>query len=198
MDTPWRDLPKKHRDWILFTEETPTVPVYAGFTHSKPATRSSASWSRATRAPSAARGSYILHTFTHTQSALMKKRVAQFMQGSACPLCEGKRLTRAALSVKFAGVDIGELSQLSLAQLAELLRPVAAGQDTMKLSVEKRLAAQRIAQDLLERVSTLTELGLGYLSLERSTPTLSSGELQRLRLATQVGSAIVWRDLCAG
>lgn len=67
--------------------------------------------------------------------------------------------------MKFAGVDIGELSQLSLAQLAELLRPVAAGQDKMKLSVEKRLAAQRIAQDLLERVSTLTELGLGYLSL---------------------------------
>jgi excinuclease ABC subunit A len=105
-------------------------------------------------------------------------------------LCEGKRLTKAALSVKFAGVDIGELSQLSLAQLAELLRPVAAGQDKMKLSVEKRLAAQRIAQDLLERVSTLTELGLGYLSLERSTPTLSSGELQRLRLATQLGSQL--------
>jgi excinuclease ABC subunit A len=71
-----------------------------------------------------------------------------------------------------------------------LLRPVAAGQDSMKLSVEKRLAAQRIAQDLLERVSTLTELGLGYLSLERSTPTLSSGELQRLRLATQLGSQL--------
>lgn len=120
----------------------------------------------------------------------MKKRVSQFMQGSACPTCEGKRLNQAALSVTFAGVDIGELSQLSLAQLAELLRPVAAGQDSMKLSVEKRLAAQRIAQDLLERVSTLTELGLGYLSLERSTPTLSSGELQRLRLATQLGSQL--------
>ena len=60
----------------------------------------------------------------------------------------------------------------------------------MKLSLEKRLAAQRIAEDLLERVSTLTELGLGYLSLERSTPTLSSGELQRLRLATQLGSQL--------
>jgi len=99
-------------------------------------------------------------------------------------------LTKAALSVKFAGVDIGELSQLSLTQLAALLRPVAAGQDKMKLSVEKRLAAQRIAEDLLERVSTLIELGLGYLSLERSTPTLSSGELQRLRLATQLGSQL--------
>ncbi|EFQ63620.1 excinuclease ABC, A subunit [Pseudomonas fluorescens WH6] len=190
VDIPWRDLPKKQRDWILFTEETPTVPVYAGFTPEQTRDALKRKLEPSYQGTFSGARRYILHTFTHTQSALMKKRVAQFMQGSACPLCEGKRLTRAALSVKFAGVDIGELSQLSLAQLAELLRPVAAGQDRMKLSVEKRLAAQRIAQDLLERVSTLTELGLGYLSLERSTPTLSSGELQRLRLATQLGSQL--------
>ncbi|WP_455884331.1 excinuclease ABC subunit A [Pseudomonas spelaei] len=190
VDIPWRDLPKKQRDWILFTEETPTVPVYAGLTPKQTRDALKRKLEPSYQGTFSGARRYILHTFTHTQSALMKKRVAQFMQGSPCPLCEGKRLTRAALSVKFAGVDIGELSQLSLAQLAELLRPVAAGQDRMKLSVEKRLAAQRIAQDLLERVSTLTELGLGYLSLERSTPTLSSGELQRLRLATQLGSQL--------
>ncbi|MBN2978826.1 excinuclease ABC subunit A [Pseudomonas fluorescens] len=190
VDIPWRELPKKQRDWILFTEETPTVPVYAGFTPEQTRDALKRKLEPSYQGTFSGARRYILHTFTHTQSALMKKRVAQFMQGSACPLCEGKRLTRAALSVKFAGVDIGQLSQLSLAQLAELLRPVAAGQDRMKLSVEKRLAAQRIAQDLLERVSTLTELGLGYLSLERGTPTLSSGELQRLRLATQLGSQL--------
>ncbi|MGY4637227.1 excinuclease ABC subunit UvrA [Pseudomonas sp. P7548] len=190
VDIPWRDLPKKQRDWILFTEETPTVPVYAGFTPAQTRDALKRKLEPSYQGTFSGARRYILHTFTHTQSALMKKRVSQFMQGSACPLCQGKRLTQAALSVKFAGVDIGELSQLSLTQLAELLRPVAAGQDRMKLSVEKRLAAQRIAQDLLERVSTLTELGLGYLSLERSTPTLSSGELQRLRLATQLGSQL--------
>ena len=190
VDIPWRDLPKKQRDWILFTEETPTVPVYAGFTPEQTRDALKRKLEPSYQGTFSGARRYILHTFTHTQSALMKKRVSHFMQGSACPLCEGKRLTKAALSVKFAGVDIGALSQLSLTQLAELLRPVAAGQDTMKLSVEKRLAAQRIAQDLLERVSTLTELGLGYLSLERSTPTLSSGELQRLRLATQLGSQL--------
>lgn len=190
VDIPWRDLPKKQRDWILFTEETPTVPVYAGFTPQQTREALKRKLEPSYQGTFSGARRYILHTFSHTQSALMKKRVAQFMQGSACPLCAGKRLTQAALSVKFAGVDIGELSQLSLTQLAELLRPVAAGQDTMKLSVEKRLAAQRIAEDLLERVSTLTELGLGYLSLERSTPTLSSGELQRLRLATQLGSQL--------
>lgn len=190
VDIPWRDLPKKQRDWILFTEETPTAPVYAGFTPEQTRDALKRKLEPSYQGTFMGARRYILHTFAHTQSALMKKRVSQFMQGSACPLCEGKRLTKAALSVKFAGVDIGELSQLSLTRLAELLRPVAAGQDTMKLSVEKRLAAQRIAQDLLERVSTLTELGLGYLSLERSTPTLSSGELQRLRLATQLGSQL--------
>ncbi|GAB5337573.1 excinuclease ABC subunit UvrA [Pseudomonas fluorescens] len=190
VDIPWRDLPKKQRDWILFTEETPTVPVYAGFTPEQTRDALKRKLEPSYQGTFSGARRYILHTFTHTQSALMKKRVSQFMQGSACPTCEGKRLNQAALSVTFAGVDIGELSQLSLAQLAELLRPVAAGQDSMKLSVEKRLAAQRIAQDLLERVSTLTELGLGYLSLERSTPTLSSGELQRLRLATQLGSQL--------
>ena len=190
VDIPWRDLPKKQRDWILFTDETPTVPVYAGFTPEQTREALKRKLEPSYQGTFSGARRYILHTFSHTQSALMKKRVAQFMQGSACPLCDGKRLTQAALSVKFAGVDIGELSQLSLTQLAELLRPVAAGQDTMKLSLEKRLAAQRIAEDLLERVSTLTELGLGYLSLERSTPTLSSGELQRLRLATQLGSQL--------
>ncbi len=190
VDIPWRDLPKKQRDWILFTEETPTAPVYAGFTPEQTRDAVKRKLEPSYQGTFSGARRYILHTFTHTQSALMKKRVSQFMQGSACPLCEGKRLTKAALSVKFAGLDIGELAQLSLTQLADVLRPVAAGQDKMKLSVEKRLAAQRIAEDLLGRVSTLTELGLGYLSLERSTPTLSSGELQRLRLATQLGSQL--------
>jgi len=190
VDIPWRELPKKQRDWILFTEETPTVPVYAGLSPAQTRDALKRKLEPSYQGTFSGARRYILHTFTHSQSALMKKRVSQFMQGSPCPLCEGKRLTKAALSVKFAGVDIGELSQMSLLQLAELLRPVAEGQDKIKLSVEKRLAAQRIAQDLLERVSTLTDLGLGYLSLERSTPTLSSGELQRLRLATQLGSQL--------
>ncbi|MDN3236648.1 excinuclease ABC subunit UvrA [Pseudomonas sp. WAC2] len=229
VDIPWRDIPQKDRDWILFTEEQPTVPVYAGLTPEQ--TREALKHKREPSYMGTFTGArrYVLHTFAHSQSALMKKRVSQFMVGSLCPLCEGKRLKREALSVTFAGYDIGELARMPLLTLIDVLTPVAAGalasgsspvektftreesrrareartredsasheaapdvRRTPTLSDEKRLAAQRIAQDLLERLTTLTELGLGYLSLERSTPTLSSGELQRLRLATQLNSQL--------
>lgn len=194
VDIPWRDLPREQRDWILFTEDTPTVPVYAALTPEQ--TRQALARQQEPSYMGTFSGArrYVLHTFTHTQSALMKKRVAQFMRGSQCPLCDGKRLKREALAVTFAGLDIGELARMPLLQLAEVLAPVAAGtqvaQDAVQLSPEKLLAAQRIAQDLLERVATLVDLGLGYLALERSTPTLSPGELQRLRLATQLGSQL--------
>ncbi|MFJ3468201.1 excinuclease ABC subunit A [Pseudomonas sp. NPDC090201] len=195
VDIPWRDLPKKQRDWILFTEEQPTAPVYAGLTPAETRTALKRKLEPSYQGTFIGARRYVLHTFTHSQSALMKKRVSQFMRGSPCPLCDGKRLKREALSVTFAGLDIGELSQMPLLRLAEVLRPVAmesACDDPANpsLSIEKRLAAQRIAQDLLARVSTLTDLGLGYLALDRSTPTLSSGELQRLRLATQLGSQL--------
>ncbi|AVH38831.1 excinuclease ABC subunit A [Pseudomonas monteilii] len=194
VDIPWRDLPQAQRDWILFTEETPTAPVYAGLTPAQ--TRAALKRKQEPSYQGTFMGArrYVLHTFMHSQSAQMRKRVAQYMRPSPCPLCQGKRLKREALGVTFAGLDIAELSHLSLQALAEVFRKVAAAdylahlQDD--LTLEKRLAAQRIAKELLERIDTLLDLGLGYLALERSTPTLSSGELQRLRLATQLNSQL--------
>lgn len=191
VDVPWRDLPKKQRDWILFTEETPTVPVYGGLSPAQTRDALKRKLEPSYQGTFTGARRYVLHTFTHSQSALMKKRVSQFMVGAACEVCAGKRLKREALSVTFAGLDIGEFSQLPLTRLAQTLEPVAAGKQVGKeLSAEKRLAAQQLAQNLLGRLNTLIDLGLGYLALERSTPTLSSGELQRLRLATQLGSQL--------
>ena len=218
VDKPWRDLPRKDRDWILFTEEQPTAPVYAGFTpaETRAAVRRKMEPSYQGTFTGARR--YVLHTFATTPSELMKRRVSRFMSGTVCPSCEGKRLKREALSVTFAGMDIGDLSRLPLTRLAHALEPAASGRPapgpprpgapkvrarragisrpghegapdvlrTPHLSEEKRIAAQRIAQNVLERVKTLQDIGLGYLSLDRQTPTLSSGELQRVRLATQI------------
>ncbi|WP_410480493.1 excinuclease ABC subunit UvrA [Pseudomonas plecoglossicida] len=194
VDIPWRDLPQAQRDWILFTEDTPTAPVYAGLTPAQTRTALKRKQEPSYQGTFMGARRYVLHTFMHSQSAQMRKRVAQFMRPSPCPLCQGKRLKREALAVTFAGLDIAELSHLSLQALAEVFRKVAAAdylaQQQGDLTLEKRLAAQRIANELLERIDTLLDLGLGYLALERSTPTLSSGELQRLRLATQLNSQL--------
>jgi excinuclease ABC subunit A len=134
---------------------------------------------------------YVLETFANTQSPLMKKRVAQYMLSAECSLCHGKRLKREALSVKFAGLDIADIARLPLKRLAALVGPYADGEAAQKLDAqhpEKTIVVRRIAQDLAARLGVLLDLGLGYLTLERSTPTLSPGELQRLRLATQVRS----------
>ncbi|MGI4721182.1 MAG: excinuclease ABC subunit A [Janthinobacterium lividum] len=193
VDTPWRELPKKDRDWILFTDETPTVPVYAGLTpqETKAALRRKDPPSYQGTFTGARR--YVLQTFANTESASMKKRVARYMVSNECPLCRGKRLRQEALSVTFAGIDIMELSRMPLARLAELLKPYASGAGKVdkaraKEHPEQMIVTQRIAQDLCARLRVLLDLGLGYLALERSTPTLSPGELQRLRLATQVRS----------
>ena len=193
VDVPWRKLPRKTRDWILFTEEQPRVPVYAGFdlAEARSALRRKAEPSYTGTFTSARR--HVLHTFATTQSALMKRRVAQYMVGSACPLCGGKRLRHEALSVKFAGLDIAEMARIPLQQMSTLFRPFANGSapSLAKLESEhpeKAEVARRIADDLCARLAIMLDLGLGYLTLERSTPTLSPGELQRLRLATQVRS----------
>ena len=193
VDVPWRALPKKTRDWILFTDEQPQVPVYAGYTidEVKRAIRRREEPDYMGTFTSARR--HVLHTFANSQSASMKRRALEYMVSTECPLCHGKRLRREALSVKFAGLDITEMSRLPLSRLATIFRETAQGRgaDVEQLSErhpEQAIVAQRIATDLVGRVDVLLDLGLGYLGLERSTPTLSPGELQRLRLATQVRS----------
>ena len=193
VDTPWRELPKKDRDWILYTDETPTVPVYAGLTPEETQRALKRKDTPSYQGTFTGARRYVLQTFATTESASMKKRVARYMVSTECKLCRGKRLRQEALSVTFGGVDIADISRMPLQRLHDMLEPYASGEAEQdkkraKLHPEQLIVTQRIAEDLVARLDVLLALGLGYLALERSTPTLSPGELQRLRLATQVRS----------
>jgi excinuclease ABC subunit A len=229
IDVPWRALPARTRKWILFTEERPTVPVWAGYDLAEVRTARRRKEEPSYQGTFTGARAYVLQTFATTQSALMKRRVSRFLRGTPCTVCDGKRLKAEALSVRFAGLDIAELFALSLHDIADHLAPASQGrfddeaagrrsrvrrEETMRdrkqrsaaggpshvqafdasrtptLSEEKRVAAQRIAHDVIDRIAALERLGLDYLSLDRATPSLSPGELQRLRLATQIHSQL--------
>ena len=193
VDRPWKKLPKKDRDWLLFTDEQPTVPVYPGYTSQEVRQALKHKEEPAYQGTFTSAKRHVLHTFANTTSPLMKKRVAQYMASTLCPVCHGKRLRRESLSVTFEGLDFADIARVPLARLGDLFRPYADGTAPRLSSIasdhpEKAIVSQRIAEDLVARLDVMLDLGLGYLTLERSTPTLSPGELQRLRLATQVRS----------
>lgn len=193
VDIPWKELPKKDRDWILFTEETPAVPVYPRFTSEQVQKAIKNKMQPDYMGTFTGARRYVMQTFAKSQSQLMKKRVSQFMLSNTCPVCEGKRLRKESLSIHFNGMDITELSRLSLSSLYAIFKRYGDEEELKKANRDKKhpekvIVAQRIAEDMAARLEVMLDLGLGYLNLERSTPSLSPGELQRLRLATQIRS----------
>lgn len=189
VDKPWRDLPKKDRDWILFTEEQLQVPVYPGFTPAETRRALKQKMEPGYMGTFTSAKRHVFSTFANTHSAMMKKRVAQFMISAECETCHGKRLRAETLSVKFAGHDISEISAFPLKRLLAVLEPFSKQSNRgHPAHPEKAEVTRRITSEITQRLNVLMDLGLGYLSLERSTPTLSPGELQRLRLATQLHS----------
>ncbi|WIB01252.1 excinuclease ABC subunit UvrA [Curtobacterium sp. MCBA15_012] len=185
IDRPWRELPREDRDWLLFTEEQPVVQVHPKRDRvAKP--YKGRFWSAR---------QYTLHTLADSQSEAQRKKAMQYVESGPCQLCGGSGLTRAALAVTFGGLSIAEFHALPLTEVAEVLRPTAELTDPVAAtsrvtSGERSEVAKSIAADLLSRVEVLTGLGLGYLGLDRATPTLSPGEMQRLRIATQLRSGL--------
>ncbi|GIH02847.1 excinuclease ABC subunit A [Rhizocola hellebori] len=185
VDRPWRRLPKRDRDWILYTEEQPVVEVHPQRDRGE-GIYNGRFWSAA---------SHVMHTLTNSKSPKMRERALRFVEVGPCPTCDGTGLKPQALAVTFAGHNISELSALPLAQLAEVLRPTATLADPepaweSSLSGERSEVAVTLAADLCDRIAVLVDLGLGYLQLNRPTPTLSPGEAQRLRIATQLRSGL--------
>ncbi|MFF5840103.1 ATP-binding cassette domain-containing protein [Streptomyces massasporeus] len=169
VDRPWRDLPAGEREWILFTDEQPVVTVHP--------VRDADRIQRPYQGTYMSAHRYVMKTFSDSKSPTLRAKAERFLTSAPCPACGGSRLRPEAMAVTFGGRTIAELAALPLVELA-------AGLDGHSE------AARVLTDDLRSRIAPVLELGLGYLSLDRPTPTLSAGELQRLRLATQLRSGL--------
>lgn len=185
IDKPWRKLKKKDRDWLLFTDEQPSVLV-----EPEPGRTdygyNGKFWSAR---------QHIMHVMTDSKSQRMRDRAMQFVRSVTCPDCGGTGLRREALAVLFNGHTIAETNALPIERVIALLQPTAelsgpSAATPDAHSGETTEVAVRIAADIVARLRVLVDLGLGYLSLGRRSTTLSPGETQRLRIATQLRSGL--------
>ena len=122
--------------------------------------------------------------YKETNSEWVRFEIGRFMREQDCPTCHGKRLNESALSVKINGKDIFDYCNQSVKNLINIVKD-------LKLDKTKEKIAEPIVKEILNRLQFLEDVGLGYLTLSRSADTLSGGEAQRIRLATQIGSGLV-------
>ena len=121
--------------------------------------------------------------YRETTSDYTKSEIERYMKITPCPVCEGKRLKKEALSVKINGKNISELSDMSVINLFGFISELSLGET-------ENIIAKPIIKEIEARLNFLKDVGLGYLTLSRSATTLSGGEAQRIRLATQIGSGL--------
>jgi len=121
--------------------------------------------------------------YRETDSIVVREELAKYLNTRACPECNGSRLRREARHVTVAGRAIFELSALTLAQASRFF-------ETLALTGNRQAIAEKIVKEILTRIMFLNNVGLDYLSLDRSAETLSGGEAQRIRLASQIGSGL--------
>lgn len=122
--------------------------------------------------------------YRETGSDLMKQQYEEFMRITPCTTCKGQRLKASSLAVTVAGKNIYEITNMSIVKLQEFL-------ESMQLNERQLLIGAQILKEIKSRIKFLMDVGLDYLSLSRATGTLSGGEAQRIRLATQIGSGLV-------
>jgi len=172
-DKPWKDLPIKHRDLILYGSRTKQMTV---------------NWNSAKIQGEFTRTHEgLIHTlmrrYRNTQSEHQKKYYANFMTASTCPTCEGKRLKNEILHVLINEKSIIDVTAMTVKEAYGFA-------NGLELDGNKRLIANELLKEISDRLGFLVNVGLDYLSLDRSGPTLSGGESQRIRLASQVGSEL--------
>lgn len=169
--TPWKDLPAYAQETILYGSGNKCVPmVFSKWVSDKPFEGVIPNMER---------------RFLETDSAAVRDELAQYQSAAPCEVCHGKRLKPEALAVKICGKDIIEASDVSIKQALAWFSGVEE-----QLTPQKREIAHKIIKEIVERLSFLNNVGLDYLSLMRQSGTLSGGEAQRIRLASQIGTGL--------
>lgn len=193
MDAPWQDLTKKQRDVILYGTRGRKVKI-----------RYTNRFGEGRVYQSAFEGivNNLSRRYRETQSDYMRERLEEYMTQVACSTCHGRRLRPEALAVTVAGQPIDAITNLPVMQLDNWVDSLrgdeaninatngANGHGSTTLNERDRQIAKQILKEIGDRVRFLNDVGLGYLSLSRSAGTLSGGEAQRIRLATQIGSRL--------
>ena len=174
LDTPFKDYPKKIQDIILYGTGGHSVKVYYK------GQRGEGVYDVAF--PGLIRN--VEQRYKETGSESMKQEYESFMQITPCKACRGQRLKKESLAVTVADKNIYEITHMSIDKLKRFLAE-------MQLSPQQQLIGKQILKEIRARVGFLADVGLEYLSLARATGTLSGGEAQRIRLATQIGSGLV-------
>ena len=174
LDTPFKDYPKKIQDIILYGTGGHSVKVYYK------GQRGEGGYDVAF--PGLIRN--VEQRYKETGSESMKQEYESFMQITPCKACRGQRLKKESLAVTVADKNIYEITNMSIDKLKRFLAE-------MQLSPQQQLIGKQILKEIRARVGFLADVGLEYLSLARATGTLSGGEAQRIRLATQIGSGLV-------
>lgn len=171
-NTPFEKLSKKDQDLILYGSGGKEFRFHY---------RNNFGKVRDSKIPFEGVMNNIERRYHNTSSDYTRRVMREYMTELPCPKCHGKRLSREALSVKVAGNDIAELSELSVGDSLEFF-------ENLELSVNDTTIASPIQKEILDRLIFLRNVGLDYLTLSRQAGTLSGGEAQRIRLATQIGS----------
>ena len=174
METQWKDLPAKAREAILNGKDHKVVVQYKN------------RFGRERKYSTGFEGviSYVHRKHEETESDHARDRYEQYMRQIPCPTCGGARLNPASLSVLIGGRSIAEVSAMDLRSAANFL-------STIELSSREAKIAAQVLKEIDARMKFLLDVGLEYLTLERAAGTLSGGEAQRIRLATQIGSGLV-------
>ncbi len=174
LDTPFKKLPKKAKDVILHgSNNEPILFHYAR--HRRTMT---------SETPFEGLIPNLARRFRETNSSYRRDELGQYMNEQTCPACNGARLQPEALAVRINSWTIAALTEMSIERLAAAFKEIV-------FTSQEEYIAERVIKEINERVSFLLDVGLGYLSLSRTAGTLSGGEAQRIRLASQIGSQLV-------